>query len=39
MVIAIGIGARKCDASCSLLIILSRMSAHPAVLLSVTLRP
>ena len=37
--IAIGIGERKCEASCSLLSILSRMSAQPAVLLSWTLRP
>ena len=32
--IASGIGDRKCEASCSLLIILSRISAQPAVLLS-----
>jgi hypothetical protein len=37
--IAIGIGDRKCDASCSLFSILSRISAQPAVFMSDTLRP
>ncbi len=39
MLIAIGIGDRKCDASCSLFSILSRISAQPAVLLSCTFSP
>jgi hypothetical protein len=37
--IASGIGDRKCDASCSPFSILSRISAQPAVLFSVTFSP
>ena len=36
---ASGMGDRKCDASYSLLIILSRTSAQPAVLVTSTFRP
>jgi hypothetical protein len=39
MEIASGMGERKCVASYSLLIILSRISAQPAVLITSTLRP
>ena len=39
MEIASGMGERKCVASYSLLIILSRISAHPAVLVTSTFRP
>ncbi len=38
MEIASGMGDRKCEASCSLLIILSRISAQPAVLVSLHLQ-
>ncbi len=37
--IASGIGASRCEASYSLFMILSRMSAQPAVFTSVTLSP
>ena len=39
MEIASGMGLRKCVASYSLLIILSRISAQPAVLVTSTFRP
>lgn len=39
MLMASGIGERKCEASCSLLSIFSRISAQPAVLRNCTLRP
>ena len=39
IVMASGMGDKKCDASCSLLIILSRISAQPAVLFNWTFRP
>ena len=39
MLMASGIGLRKCVASYSLLSILSRISAHPAVLTTSTFSP
>ncbi|MDT4854034.1 hypothetical protein FQZ97_883210 [compost metagenome] len=39
MLMASGMGERKCEASYSLLITLSRTSAQPAVLVTSTLRP
>ena len=39
MLMAKGMGDRKCDASYSLLIILSRIKAQPAVLVTSTFKP
>ena len=39
MVMASGIGDSMCAASYSLLMVLSRMTAQPAVLITSTLRP